>query len=331
VSDEKQEACKTYIEQTKLLVTLASAFLLAPAAIIGLVRPSAGPAISIIEWRLAITTEGLLIASVLCGYVVLATLVGSQYDGTFNVYRTATRVSSLLQIGMLLAAMVLLALLTGSMVRQTTASAPAVVSEPELPTNASVSSSNIDGVVSLLRDNWQFIAGIVVAIWTVSWTVSSYMMNRRNEAAWKRTEFVFTQLRFLDTDPGISNAIAILEGWNPGVTPEDVFTPTPKLAPEMRGKHVAEFDRLLNLLWCISYAFLELKTITWKELGGFGWYLWRVQTTPSVANYCRNNGYADILHATQILSVEEKWDEDGGTLSDSGPRPPRSWRTSNDS
>jgi len=41
VSDSKKEACKTYIEQTKLLVTLASAFLFAPAALIGILKDRA--------------------------------------------------------------------------------------------------------------------------------------------------------------------------------------------------------------------------------------------------------------------------------------------------
>jgi len=38
VPEGKKEACKTYLEQTKLLVTLASAFLFAPAALIGILK-----------------------------------------------------------------------------------------------------------------------------------------------------------------------------------------------------------------------------------------------------------------------------------------------------
>src|SRR5687768_5236714 len=112
MSDGKKEACKTYIEQTKLLVTLASAFLLAPAAVIGFVRT--GLAASPIEWQLAMGAEGCLILSVILGYVVLASLVGSQFDETYDVYRPATRFFSLAQLASLFTAMALLALLTGS-------------------------------------------------------------------------------------------------------------------------------------------------------------------------------------------------------------------------
>ena len=51
--DGKKEACKTYIEQTKLLVTLASAFIFAPAVLIPLFKdcrvrePRASTALSV--------------------------------------------------------------------------------------------------------------------------------------------------------------------------------------------------------------------------------------------------------------------------------------------
>lgn len=61
--------------------------------------------------------------------------------------------------------------------------------------------------VAAVRDNWQFLAAIVVALWTVG----VFLVNRQREAAWKRTEFMFTQLRFLDTDPAGAEAIAILQ------------------------------------------------------------------------------------------------------------------------
>ena len=137
-----------------------------------------------------------------------------------------------------------------------------------------------------------------------------FWLNRRREAAWKRTEFMFTQLRFLDTDPGISEAVGVLEGWNSAVTIDDVFSGMSRLSPEGRMKYRAHFDRFFNLLWCVSYAYLELKTITWKEVGGFGWYLWRVQTTPALADYCRDNGFSEVLTAAAALSKKEKWDQD---------------------
>lgn len=99
VTDGKKEACKTYIEQTKLLVTLASAFLFAPAALVTILKDktSAGLDDCTLSWFVAV--EVLFVFSVLSGYVVLGSLAGSQDDGSFNVFRTATRCFSLLQFG----------------------------------------------------------------------------------------------------------------------------------------------------------------------------------------------------------------------------------------
>jgi hypothetical protein len=99
--EDKKEACKTFLEQTKLLVTLASAFLLAPAAIVGI--SSSDPKLSVIRrftMPKLIIAEILFIASILCGYIVLGTIAGEQHGGTYNVYRAATRVSSILQLAL---------------------------------------------------------------------------------------------------------------------------------------------------------------------------------------------------------------------------------------
>lgn len=129
------------------------------------------------------------------------------------------------------------------------------------------------------------------------------------DAAWRRTEFMFQQLRILDTDPGIAEAIAILEGFNSDITPSDVFVKPSRLQSEQRGKYVAMFDRLLNLLWCVGFATVELKTITFKEFGGFGWYLSLVKDNPVVVQYCVDHGYAELIAAINELSTIEEWDK----------------------
>jgi hypothetical protein len=102
VPDSKKESCKTYVEQTKLLVTLASAFLFGPAALVGILKDRA--AVGLTGWQLRwfVAAEVCFIFSVLAGYVVLGTLTGSQYDDKFDVYRPATRRSSLIQLGLYL-------------------------------------------------------------------------------------------------------------------------------------------------------------------------------------------------------------------------------------
>jgi hypothetical protein len=106
VSEGKKEACKTYLEQTKLLVTLASAFLFAPAALIGILKDKPQTGLTDAQFTSFIIAEILFISSVLFGYIVLGSLAGSQNSGHFDVFRPATRCFSLLQFGTYLAGLI---------------------------------------------------------------------------------------------------------------------------------------------------------------------------------------------------------------------------------
>jgi hypothetical protein len=110
--DGKAEALKTFIEQTKLLVSLASGFVLAPPAVLSFLRrPDTRPP-STVPWPAFFWAEGLLIASILAGYVVLGTIAGSQHIGDYNVHRPATRISSIVQLLLYLAGIVVFLLMT---------------------------------------------------------------------------------------------------------------------------------------------------------------------------------------------------------------------------
>ncbi|MEM1448705.1 MAG: hypothetical protein AAF726_11440 [Planctomycetota bacterium] len=76
-------ACETFIQQTKLLTSLASAFVVAPV----LVKPDS---IEVTGWLLA--AEIALLVSLLAGYVTLAAVAGTQHKGKFNVYAPTIRV-----------------------------------------------------------------------------------------------------------------------------------------------------------------------------------------------------------------------------------------------
>ena len=76
--DSRKEACKTFVEQTKLLVGLASAFVVAPAAVVAVSK------LRIDKW--IIMAEILFIVSVFSGYIALGAIAGSQHKGEFNVY-----------------------------------------------------------------------------------------------------------------------------------------------------------------------------------------------------------------------------------------------------
>jgi hypothetical protein len=98
-TEGQKESIRTYIEQTKLLVTLASAFLFAPAAFIGIMKDRTASGLDKTQLHWFIASEVLFIISVLAGYVVVGTLTGSQAAGTFDVFRPATRCFSLAQFG----------------------------------------------------------------------------------------------------------------------------------------------------------------------------------------------------------------------------------------
>jgi len=109
--ENKKEACKTYIEQTKLLVALASAFLLAPAALFSIIKGDDGKAVIGRNLLIFISSELSFIFSIFFGYIVLGSIAGSQDKGTFDVYRPATRYLSFVQIGTFLIGLIVFVIL----------------------------------------------------------------------------------------------------------------------------------------------------------------------------------------------------------------------------
>lgn len=95
----KGDACKTYLEQTKLLVTLSSAFIIAPAFFSEKVN---------VFSCLSICMEICFILSVFVGYIVFGTISGTQHKGDYNVYNFGTRLFSFIQIGLFIIGLSLL-------------------------------------------------------------------------------------------------------------------------------------------------------------------------------------------------------------------------------
>ncbi len=126
-NEGRKESVVTYIEQTKLLVTLSSAFLLAPAGLVALMKDRSGLPISDLQTVWFVVAEVLFIASVLAGYVVLATIAGWQAAGRFDIYRPATMRASLLQIFLYLAGLAVFITLAVAMARTPARHEPAPV------------------------------------------------------------------------------------------------------------------------------------------------------------------------------------------------------------
>jgi hypothetical protein len=146
---------------------------------------------------------------------------------------------------------------------------------------------------------------ILVASAAVVFSVISYVLTRRRELAWKRTEFLFSQSQYLEDDPTLVEVITILEDRHPTISVLSVFGDDSNLDQETRQIYKQKFDKLLNFLWRLCYAYLTLKTISSKEVEGFGWYLWRISKIPSLIDYCENNGFEDINTVTKSLRIDQ--------------------------
>src|SRR5690349_14772200 len=110
--------------------------------------------------------------------------------------------------------------------------------------------------------NWGWIiAGIAVVLSAVS-----FWLTRRRELAWKRTEFIFNESRYLDNDPELAEAIYILEGRHPNIDLTDIFNKEGKLEESERLVYLQKFDKLFNFFWRMCYAHLTTRTFSKKEI-----------------------------------------------------------------
>jgi len=85
-----------------------------------------------------------------------------------------------------------------------------------------------------------------------------------------------------------------------------IFDADSQLDYEKRAEYEQKFDKLFNFLWRLCYAYLEVKTLSSKEVEGFGWYFWLISKFPAVVDYCENNGYEDINIVTRKLGLDQE-------------------------
>ena len=130
-------------------------------------------------------------------------------------------------------------------------------------------------------------------------TVLKYFDTRSREISWKRTEMLFQLGQQLDTDPKLQEAIKLLEGRDTRVTVEEFFA-----APEKElikdGLDLRQsMDCLLNFFERVAHAVYTTKTISIKETSCFGWYLAKIKDTEQLNQYCKENGFEDVLKLAQ--------------------------------
>jgi hypothetical protein len=147
-----------------------------------------------------------------------------------------------------------------------------------------------------LTDNWQYLTAFLAAIWIVG----SFVAQRKSELSWKRTEFLFEQARYLETDPDLSEILRIIEDRNDSVSLDDVLADTTALNESDQLRYQHSLDKLLNLLDRLYYAVNTAKTLDKSEIQIFGWYLDRLATDQRVRKYCETEGFADVIRLAHL-------------------------------
>jgi hypothetical protein len=149
--------------------------------------------------------------------------------------------------------------------------------------------------------NWQFLLALAVAVFSVL----SYILTRRRDLAWRRTEFLFKQAEYLESDNVLVEMLMILEERHPTLTIKSLFGPDNQMDLSKRQEYIQRLDKLLNLLWRLCYAYLGTKTLSVKELEAFSWYLWLISESSQLSQYCADNGFEEIN--ITITRLKKTW------------------------
>ena len=150
-----------------------------------------------------------------------------------------------------------------------------------------------------IAENWDKLLGFLIAtigIWR-------YLDSRSRELKWKRTELLFSQAAFLDTNPDICNVVKIIEGRNKDIGIDDLFDDSGRPDNAQYGEVWQQIDKLLNLLDRIAYAVIHLKTLTRDEAMNFSWYLRLLEKNKNMAKYCEEQGFGDILELAKRIKT----------------------------
>ncbi len=99
-----KEAVDKYLEQIKILSALATALLISPNIAVALTKFATESRMTLPPelryWLLGTNTSFLL--TILTSYLIYSSIVGFIADGKYDIYRSGTRVTSLIQVGTML-------------------------------------------------------------------------------------------------------------------------------------------------------------------------------------------------------------------------------------
>ncbi|MDA1100325.1 MAG: hypothetical protein O2967_15205 [Proteobacteria bacterium] len=148
-----------------------------------------------------------------------------------------------------------------------------------------------------IAENWNVLFGLIAGLWGVV----QFLAARSRDLAWKRTEFIIEQSRYLDTDTEMRECTLILYGKHPTIRVDDFLRTWEQSQDEANdGQIILKFEKYLNFLWRIAYAHLVLKTIPRIDLVAFGAYFLAVNEHPKLKEYCIGP-YDEIVMAANVL------------------------------
>ncbi len=152
-------------------------------------------------------------------------------------------------------------------------------------------------ILDFVSAHWQPLLAFFTAIWGV-WV---FLLTRHNELAWKRTEFLFTQGQFLDTDPDTMEIGKILEGRHPTITVDGIFSDQSALDKQVINDYRQRFDKFLNVYERLGYAVFKVKTLSLQEVDFLGSFLLTIAENPALTSYCLDNGFEEIILLSKKL------------------------------
>ena len=98
-----------------------------------------------------------------------------------------------------------------------------------------------------INNNWEFILSFLAVLGGGAFGLWRFLVVRRAELAWKKTEFIFLQAYYLDTNPELTEIVMILEGRHPKIELEALFDDGIEIPVEMRKEVLHKLDKLLNI------------------------------------------------------------------------------------
>lgn len=151
-----------------------------------------------------------------------------------------------------------------------------------------------------LVQNWQYLTALIgggLATWR-------FLVSRNDDLAWKRTEFLFDQAQYLESNPDMREILQILgDNHNDYGVGDLIDDGAPIEAPE-KYRLRNNLDQFLNFFDRLYYAHVTAKTLSKDEVMVFEWYLSEILDTDELAKYCEENGFRDALNLANIVKGE---------------------------